>query len=606
MSPVVRRRRGHRSPWYRLRTALRSRPAVGIAVVAGGVLVLGVLWCAFVGWRASSALDDVRRDGEIMRDRLVDGDAAGAQEALGSYQDAAGRAADRTSGPTWSVMEHLPLFGDDAQGIAVAADVLDDLGQDALPELVDAADQVTSRSFQPKDHTFPLDVIAATQEPAQRSEAAFADADRRLAAVDSSGFFGPVRDAYDSLETLVGSSRSTLGSVYRAARIMPDLLGGDGPRRYLLVFENNAELRSTGGLAGSVSVVVADHGSVHIVHQEATHSFGITRRSPVPLTKEEEAVFGPALGQYFLDANLIPDVPRASQLMAAHWDHAYHQRIDGIFLVDPVAVSYLLAGTGPVAVPGYQPVTADTVVASVENDIYKETTSFAAHDAYQDAVAKAVFDAFANGRGNAVQVISGLVQGVEEGRIRMHSFDRPVQQEIAGTAIAGELPEEPAVGVYLNDGTGSKMSYYLRYDADLVASSCTGAVQDLVGSISLANDTPPDIADYKWSVTGDIPGRPEDFVPGEQQVAIYLMFPGDGEIRKLEVGDREIRAPAVLPLEHRSVAPIYVDLAPGERQRVDFTLRTGVGQTGDVDLFVTPGSTPGTSSRTVPSACVSH
>ena len=51
-----------------------------------------------------------------------------------------------------------------------------------------------------------------------------------------------------------------------------------------------------------------------------------------------------------------------------------------------------------------------------------------AHDDYQHAVAEAVFDAFANGRGDPATVISALAAGVEEGRIRMHAFDRSVQQ----------------------------------------------------------------------------------------------------------------------------------------------------------------------------------
>jgi hypothetical protein len=571
------------------------------------VVLLGVAWAGFTVWRAADDLHEVQRDALVLRQKLVDGDADGARTALAAYQESAAHAHDSTDGFTFGLFEHLPVLGDDARAVALAAKVLDDLGEDGLPPIVESAEQVTGGSFRPRDHQFPLERIAAIREPAKQSEAAFDAAADDLRGTDTDGLLGPVAARFDELRSLVLTSRDTLGSAYRAAAMMPDLLGQDGPRRYLLVFENNAELRSTGGLAGSVSVLVADHGHVEIVDQEATHSFGITRRSPVPLTTEEKDVFGPALGQYFLDASLTPDVPRAAELMAAHWDRAYHQRLDGIFLVDPVAVSYLLTGTGPVDVPGFAPVSSLTVVSSVENEIYKQTTDFAAHDTYQNAVAKAVFNAFADGRGDPAQVITGLVQAVAEGRIRMHSFDGDVQDRIAGTAIAGELPQdEPAVGVYLNDGTGSKMSYYLEYDVTVVARSCAGDVQDLTGAIRLTNDTPDDIADYPWSVTGFTAARPDDFVPGEQQVAIYLMLPGGGRLEELEVADRQIPSPTTMPFEHREVAPVYVDLEPGETQTVDFVARTDAGQTGDVDLFVTPGATPGSASQTVPSACSSQ
>lgn len=578
---------------------------VGLGVLV--VVLLAVIWTGFTLWRASGDLHDVQRSALVLRGKLADGDADGARRALAEYQDAARRAHDRTDGPTFAVFEHLPVVGDDARAVALAARVLDDLGRDGLPPIVESADQVTAGAYQPRDHRFPLAAIAALREPARESEAAFDAAADDLRGTDASALAGPVRTRFEELRSLVLTSRDTLGSAYRAAAMMPDLLGQHGTRRYLLVFENNAELRSTGGLAGSVSELVARDGHVDIVDQEATHSFGITRRSPVPLTRQERAVFGPALGQYFLDAVLTPDVPRASELMAAHWQKAYGQRIDGIFLVDPVAVSYLLTGTGPVDVPGYAPVTSADVVQSVENTIYKLTTDPAAHDDYQDAVAKAVFNTFADGRGDPAQVITGLARGVAEGRIRMHSFDRSVQQHVAGTEIAGELPaDEPAVGVYLNDGTGSKMSYYLKYDVSLVARSCTGDVQDLVGSIRLTNDTPDDIAELPWSVTGFTPDRPEGFVPGEQQVAMYLMIPDGASVDELEVADRQIQAPATLPFEGRTMVPIYLDLTPQETQNVDFVLRTGHGQTGSTDLFVTPGAEAGSQSGTVPSACASH
>ncbi|UMG91136.1 DUF4012 domain-containing protein [Nocardioides sp. TF02-7] len=471
---------------------------------------------------------------------------------------------------------------------------------------MESAEQVTSRAFHPQDHQFPLARIAALREPARRSEAAFDAAADRLAAVDESDLAGPLRTRFDQLRTLVVAGRDTLGSAYRAAAMMPDLLGDDRTRRYLLVLENNAELRSTGGLAGSISVVEATDGRVEIVHQEPSHDFGIRDRSPVPLTREERRVFGDALGQYFLNAVMTPDVPRAAELMAAHWREDRGSPIDGVFLVDPVAVSYLLSGTGPVAVPGYPPVAAGTVVAAVENTIYRVTTDVAEHDAYQNAVAKAVFDAFAAGRGDAVDVVTALARGVAEGRIRMHSFHPDVQERVAGTAVAGELPgDEAAIGVYLNDATASKMSYYLDYDVAVAARSCEDAVQELAGTVRLTNDTPPDVADLPPTVTG-YTGPDAGFRPGDQKVVAYLMLPASGEVVEVEVAGRRIDPPATFPLGGRTVVPVFVHLRPEETQEVEFVVRTGPAQTGDVELVVTPGSTPGSASRTLPSACRSR
>ncbi len=70
----------------------------------------------------------------------------------------------------------------------------------------------------------------------------------------------------------------------------------------------------------------------------------------------------------------------------------------------------------------------------------------------------------------------GLSRAASEGRFLLAPFEEQEAAAVEGTAIAGELtgPDEdvPYAGVGINDATGSKMSYYLRYDADLMAVSC--------------------------------------------------------------------------------------------------------------------------------------
>lgn len=605
--PEVRRKRSRYrgALGHRLSRLRQNRPVVLVGAGLLGGLLLLLLWCGWTAWSVAGDLDEVEQSANLLRAELVDGDADGARDALAAYQDAAEAAESSTDGSAWWVLEQVPVFGDDAEGVHTVSGVLADLGRDALPPLVDAADQVTARAFQPADHRFPLAAITEIREPARVSEEAFADADATLSEVDSGSFAGPMRERFDRLRDVVLDARATLGSAYRAADLMPTLLGADGPRDYLLVLQNNAELRSTGGLPGSISVVHAEDGHVEIVEQEAAANLR-PREQPLRLDEEERTVFSNDLGRFFLDANLTPDVPRVAELMRARWEEVTGVRIDGIFLVDPVAVSYLLDSTGEVAVPGFPPVAAGDVVASVENGIYVSTVDRDVHDDYQNAVAEAVFDVFADGGGDPATMIRNLATATSEGRIRMHSFDREVQDRIAGTAIAGELPTEatgsPSVGVYVNDSTESKMSYYLRYDVDLVARSCTGGVQDLVGTFTITNDTPESPETLPVSVTG-VHEEDSRIEPGHQFVLVYLVSPIDGTLRDLEIDGRGLPDPVVREFRHRTVAALGLYLEPEQTQAVDFVLRTGPEQTGDIGLTVTPNAHPGSESATVRSAC---
>lgn len=590
----------------RLRRAWRAHPRGVVGACLGGLLLLATIWCLWLAWSTASALEQVEEEAQVLRAALVRGDAEGARQAMRDYQDAAQDSQRRTSGVTWSVGEALPIVGDDLEGVATVAEVLAAIGRDGLPPVVEAAEQVTADAFQPTDHVFPVQRIAALETPARRSEQAFDHASGSLARVDATGFVGPVRSRFDELRALVDDARSALDATYRASRLLPALVGEGRARNYLLVMQNNAEARSGGGLPGSLSLVRAHEGRVAIVEQADMASLEGTTRPVLPLTAEERALFGKVLGTFGVNANLTPDIPRAAELIRARWALMKGQRVDGVVFVDPVAASYLLRGVGPVAVPGYDEVTPANLVAKVENEIYASTPDPDVHSDYQNAVAKAVFDAFADGRGDSAESIRGLVRGVQEGRVRMHLVAARDQAEIEGTAIAGEFvkPAEvtPEVGIYVNDGGPSKMQFYLRQDAALFSRSCDGDRQELAGSVTFVNDTPPqpDLIPPGIAAPG-APGQRTDV--GQQLLVVYLTSPIGGELRELSIDGQRIARPVVQRYAGRQVATLAVRLEPEQRQEIGFVMRTGPDQTGDPELAITPGAAPGSSNGSGRSAC---
>ncbi|TWG93982.1 uncharacterized protein DUF4012 [Nocardioides sp. J9] len=604
------RRRRRSTPTRRLVRRLRrlrqEQPRVLVLAAVGAVAALAVAWAAWVVWAANHDLSRVRDSATIMRAALVRADAEGARKAMAEYRDAAGSAHDRTSGPTWAVLEALPVLGDDAEGIATVAEVLDDIGEDGLGPIADAADLVTAETFQPDAGRFPVEQIAAMVEPARESEAAFDAAADRLAELDPDDYVGPVRNQLDRLRTLVTDARETLGSTYRAARIIPRMMGADRDRHYLLVMQNNAELRSGGGLPGALSLVRMRDGRVDIVEQSDMSEIGRNTDPVVRLTAEERRIFGRILGRAAVDATLTPDFQRSAEIIRARWEREIGGSLDGMFFIDPVAVSYLLRGTGPVDVPGFRPVDAGNVVWAVENEIYRLTDDRSIHSDYQQAVAEAVFDAFAAGRGSSAEAIRGLVTAVQEGRIRMAAFESETQDEIAGTMIAGEFSDRashvPEVGVFINDGGPTKMQYYLRYDARIISRSCVDDEQVISGSIDFHSDTPPDARSLPPAITGEgYPGLRVE--PGDQLLVVYVTSPVGGDVEELSIDGQRLANPVVERLAGRGLVRIGIELEPQSRHSVEFVMRSGPDQTADARLSVTPGAFPGSPNTTVPTSC---
>jgi hypothetical protein len=584
-----------------MRPVRRTRLAVLVLLV--GLVVAGV-WVAWQAWHVSHDLNDAADAAGDLQAAVVAADQPRVDAALARLKVASGSAADRTDGPTWAVLRHLPVVGDDAQGVALVSDVLDDLSTQGLAP-VSSTLQHLDRLL-PRDAKVSLDDLEALQAPVSAGDEAFSEADSRLAAEDPSGYVGRLREKYRELADRVHAAAVLLSQADTALAVMPDMLGADGPRNYLMVFQNNAEIRASGGLPGAVSLVHTDDGSIGLTRQVAAGSFGETARPVLPLTPTEVKLFGPQLGTYFLDANFTPDFPRASELWRARWQAEFDEGIDGVFTVDPVTLSYLLEATGPVTVSGVE-LTAQNVVRVVENLVYVNVPDPLKQDEFLNAVAKRVFDTFADGGADPVRVIQALFRGVAEGRVRIHSFTEADQALVEGTEIAGELPVQsgrsPQVGVYLNDATGSKMSYYLQYSVDVAAISCADDRQSLLGRLEISSKTPPNPELLPETVTGFDAARDPFIKRGQQFVVGDIFAPTGGEIGTVTVDGERLDPPVIDRLNGRELVSLAFLFRPRETHLVTWEMRSGPDQDGDTQVAVTPGVLPESESSTVPSAC---
>src|SRR5262249_44371076 len=74
----------------------------------------------------------------------------------------------------------------------------------------------------------------------------------------------PVRDAIAKVDRELSRAAGEARRAAAAAELAPAMFGGHGPRTYLLIVQNNAESRATGGFIGSFGLLTADDGKLHI------------------------------------------------------------------------------------------------------------------------------------------------------------------------------------------------------------------------------------------------------------------------------------------------------------------------------------------------------
>src|SRR3546814_18254765 len=115
-------------------------------------------------------------DAQALKASLLAGDQQAAEGQLQDLQQHSANASERTDSATWSVLEVLPVFGDDAKGVQVVSSVLDDLARDGLPALVKSGTDLDAGSFAPPHGQLAIEPVQAMPAPISASAGAFAAA----------------------------------------------------------------------------------------------------------------------------------------------------------------------------------------------------------------------------------------------------------------------------------------------------------------------------------------------------------------------------------------------------------------------------------------------
>ena len=374
------------------------------------------------------------------------------------------------------------------------ATVVDEISTDVLPGLVAVRQQLDPAKLRPAGDRIDLAPLAAAAPELQRLRLRTTEIESEATGLPSSGVPGVLARAVTDLQSTLAETRTTLDSADLAARLLPPMLGADGSRSYLLVLQSPDEARGTGGLVGGYGVLTASQGKVAVVTMGPNNDLRSLSQPALDLGPEYTALYGadPAL---WPNVNLSPHFPYAGALMLEMWRRQFGQRLDGVIAIDPVALSYLLAVTGPVRLASGEQVTAANVVALMEHDIYVRWPlpgEDAARGRYQMEIGSAVVKALFSGSGSPRAMLDALGKAAGERRLLVYSA-RPTEQALlASTPLGGVLSTAPGpyAALVVNNGAGNKLDYYLGRSLSYSLGACSTAERASVITATLVNGAP--------------------------------------------------------------------------------------------------------------------
>ncbi len=565
-----------------------------VAALAATVVVL-----AYQATRTALSLRTAETASERLQAQLGDGDVEGAAQSARELQRSAGTAHHHSDGVLWRLATWLPWIGDDAAAVRDLSAALDQVAQVA-PDGVDVLEAAADGSLRTADGAVDLGVVTSLQAPLTRLQDASQRASDTVADVDPERLVGELsgraQGFLDRLEALTSGTRGAATAV----EVLPELLGGDGARTYLLVVQNNAEIRSTGGLPGSVAVLEAEGGRVRLGFQGAAKDFQGPPGSYGDLLPGEREVFGPLLVRDFRDAGFTPDFPRAASLWVRHAEAARDRSFDGVLSLDPVTLAQVLRATGPIEAAGEQ-LRPDTAVRQLLFEPYARFEDPARQDLFFQAAASGILDALLQAEGDQAELVRVLAEATSQRRLQFWTPDAAVQDRLDDYAVAGALPrsqERPEVGFYLDDATEAKIQFFGRHDAEITSRGCVDGRQLVEARMSLESRVPEPVEELPPYVTGNGSKAPR----GDSRMLLRMFAPEGGELTGLEIDGRSVPVSQV-DVYDRQVSQRTIQLTPGQQKEVVAQFTSGEGRTGDPRLQWTPSVAWGPTQDVANSRC---
>ncbi len=154
-------------------------------------------------------------------------------------------------------------------------------------------------------------------------------------------------------------------------KLIADLIGANGPRKYLFLFQNNQEMRATGGFIGSYGVLDID-GSGRIRNFFIDGIFNPDGQlidkiiPPKPIQKISSA-------WSLHDSNWFPDFPVSARKAMLFYEKTGGPTVDGVITLTPAVMQKLIGITGPIEMNEYGVVlTKDNFIENIQYEVEED------------------------------------------------------------------------------------------------------------------------------------------------------------------------------------------------------------------------------------------
>lgn len=565
-----------------------------------GILTIVVLTLAAVGvmgfqlFKQAKQVQAHENSAIAMLSKFSSGDAetlANAGDILPQIVHETQQAQDIAHGGLWNTAAKMPFIGSDISTVQGMTAAINDIVQDSIPQFVNVLKTLNDAQIANGDNGVNLQPIIDAVEPLKKANASFQQQVRDYDALPAPSI-SMIRSAYDKGETQLNDLADRVNALSNTFQILPTLLGDGQQRTYAVMAMTPSEMRSSGGLIGSVGDLTTSNGTVHIGDFRSNGDYlpyGIGDHS-----EDMKRVFtdeGPLHMSFDIrDLAVFPNTADSAVAMQSVWNRTPWGQgvpLDGVIMVDPVFLQQLIAINGNVTLPDGTVLTGENTAEFLMNTVYQKYPENETDVLFGVVAGQAMKSMFSHMDMGKLYKTGEMLGTMAKGRhFTMYAFDERAEQGIQAAGFTGQIPSSetnPSVGIYLTEQNPSKMGWYIKREAKIQRVNCDDGDLYHVEFMVHNTMTEEEAKSLPWYITGNNSDN-----TGRAMEKILFYAPQGGSISNLMQLGGKVDAVKETTIDGVNAYETYVQVNPGQIATFTFDVRVSTKATAPLTIDQTP------------------
>ncbi|MFA5749787.1 MAG: DUF4012 domain-containing protein [Candidatus Shapirobacteria bacterium] len=395
------------------------------------------------------------------------------------------------------------------------------------------------------------------------------------------------------------------------SKILPDFLGvGDTKREYLVLFQNESELRSTGGFIGSYGLLSFEKGTLKNFEIKDVYEADGQLKGHVEPPWEIKTYLNEA-NWYMRDANWNADFTKTADDIQWFLDKETGKKVDGVIGIDLAVAKSMLEATGEIYIPDFkEKINKDNLYEQAE--FYAETKFFPGSvqkASFLGAVGKQLFEEIKNLKTDKrALLLQSMVDLLKKNEIQIALNNKETAKILDDLGVSGKIYNgkcgvDNCVSDYLylvesNFGV-NKANYFLYRNVEQMVEITANSIGRII-KINYENTA----KNSNWP-GGDYKNYLRAYVPAEVNISQVSVADGDNpsnkkiynsdELKIREInGKKEIGFLVTVPVLKKRVVEIRYSSSINIDSTKNFSYlnyiqrQPGSGETGLVNLISFP------------------